>query len=126
MNKNYYKELSRRYFEAGLSPREDRLLLEFLATTEDPEFNEVKAVAAFFAQGRSVHPAAVVSAPRRTWVPATIAAAAALAIVSVSVLIGTEQRHQSADSLASMENTLTTIFSSGADFESELSELLNQ
>lgn len=126
MNKNYYKELSRRYFEAGLSPREERLFLEFLATTEDPEFNEVKAVAAFFAQGRSAHPATIVPAARRTWVPATIAAAAAVAIVSVSVLIGTEQRRHSADSLASMENTLTSIFSSGADFESELSELLNQ
>lgn len=126
MNKNYYKELSRRYFEAGLSPREERLLLEFLATTEDPEFNEVKAVASFFAQGRSVHPAVVMPITRRTWIPATIAAAAAVAIVSVSVLIGTEQRRHSADSLASMENTLTSIFSSGADFESELSELLNQ
>lgn len=126
MNKNYYKELSKRYFDADLSQLEERRLLAFLATTDDPEFNELKAVAAFLAKGRSVHPAAIAPTARRTWIPATIAAAAAVAIVSVSVLIGTEQRHHSADSLASMENTLTSIFSSGADFESELSELLNQ
>lgn len=121
MNKSYYKRLCRDWFEAALSPREERRLKAFLATTEDPEFDEAKAVIGYFATGRamSVKPA------RRAFRPwfSIVAAAAA---ISAIFIIGTTIHNNSRDAIASMESTLTEIFSSRADVEGSLTSLLNQ
>ena len=54
MNKNYYKQLVRGYFEASLSPKEERRLKAFLASTDDPDgdkaiYREVKTTGALTA-----------------------------------------------------------------------------
>ena len=126
MNKNYYKLLSQRYFDATLSRRQERRLMRFLSTTEDPDFDEVKAVSGYFAAGRSANGAAVRSIDFRPWVYASVVAASLAVVVGVSLIVENARRVRYVESLASMESTLTSIFSSGADVESELSILLTQ
>lgn len=126
MNKNYYKRLSQRYFDATLSQRQERRLMRFLSSTDDPEFDEVKAVAGFFAAGRSVNCSAVRRIDLRPWVYASAVAASLALVVGISLIVGNARRVSYSESLTSMESTLTSIFSSGADVESELSTLLTQ
>ena len=126
MNKNYYKRLSQKYFEATLSQREERRLMRFLATTEDQEFDEVKAVAGYFAAGRMVRESAITRIDFRPWVYASAIAASLAVVVGVSLIVENARRVRYTESLASMESTLTSIFSSGVDVESELSTLLTQ
>ena len=126
MNKNYYKLLSQRYFDATLSRRQERRLMRFLSTTEDPDFDEVKAVSGYFAAVRSANGAAVRRIDFRPWVYASVVAASLAVVVGVSLIVENARRVRYVESLASMESTLTSIFSSGADVESELSILLTQ
>jgi len=124
MNKNYYKKLSQRYLDVALSPREERRLIAFLSKTEDPEFDEVKAVASYFAQGKALHaPAREVRTLRRWLVPAGIAAAL---LIGVSLTLAFQHAKREEGAIQSMERTLASIFSSGTDIETELSELLTQ
>jgi len=126
MSKNYYKRLSQRYFDADLTPRQERRLMRFLARTDDPAFDEVKAVASYFLTGRSVHPAED-PVRRVSYHPLAYASTltAALAVVaSAFLIVGHIHKDRSAAQLASMEDTLTSIFSSGTDVETELSDLL--
>ena len=53
-NKSYYLDLAERWFDALLTEDEERELKAFLAGTDDPDFDEVKAVAGFFATGKAV------------------------------------------------------------------------
>lgn len=126
MNKNYYKRLSQQYFEATLSQREERRLMRFLSTTTDPEFDEVKAVTGFFAAGKNANGSVVCHIDFRPWVYATAVAASLAIVVGISLIANNARRVRYTESLASMESTLTSIFSSGADVESELSTLLTQ
>lgn len=122
MNKNYYKELIQKYLDAALSPREERRLMAFLSKTEDPEFDEVKAVASYLAQGKSMHAPVKRVRPVRHWmVPAGIAAAL---LIGVSLTLTFQRAQREEVAIQSMERTLASIFSSGTDIETELSELL--
>ena len=56
-NKQYYIDLAERWFDALLTEEEERALKAFLASTDDPDFDEVKAVAGYFATGKAVHEA---------------------------------------------------------------------
>ncbi len=125
MNNNYYKKLSLKYFEATLSPREERRLKAFLATTRDPDFDDAKAVVGYFAAGRAAAGRIVRPASWR-WIPVTAISAAAAIAVIVGVHIGKEKQIPGNEALASMENTLASIFSSGTDVETELSGIMNQ
>lgn len=122
MNKNYYKKLKTKYFEATLSPWEERRFKSFLSRTDDPEFNDAKAVAGFFAAGKADAGGLVI---RRIW-PVIAAAASAAAIILLTIHVGQLRRNSSIEAICSMENTLADIFSSGTDVETELLELLNQ
>ena len=51
-NKSYYMDLADRRFEGLLTEDEELELKSFLASTEDPDFDEVKAVAGYFAMGK--------------------------------------------------------------------------
>ncbi|MBR2226690.1 MAG: hypothetical protein IJ893_02355 [Bacteroidales bacterium] len=53
-NKSYYLDLAERWFDALLTEDEERELKAFLAGTDDSDFDEVKAVAGFFATGKAV------------------------------------------------------------------------
>lgn len=125
MNKNYYKQLSRRYFEASLSPRQERRLMRFLSRTEDSDFDAIKAVAGYFAAGkdlRASNPICPVFFRPWLWVPSVVAAI--VVVISISVGVDISRKTRQADSLASMENTLIAMFSAGADVDAELSNIM--
>ena len=53
-NKSYYMDLAERRFEGLLTEAEELELKSFLASTEDPDFDEAKAVAGYFAMGKAL------------------------------------------------------------------------
>lgn len=125
MDKQYYKQLSLAYFEAALTDAEERRLKAFLASTDDPEFDEVKAVAGYFATGKAIRgdrrsraiPAS------RFWRVAVAASVAAILTVSVTTAYITHENRKKA--LTTMESTLTAFFSSGTKVENSIAEILN-
>ena len=141
-NKAYYITLSERWFDALLTEDEERALKAFLASTDDPDFDEVKAVTGYFATGKAVHKAqeAIPRPERRgqithrlTW--AAIAVAASLLLFAA---IGLQHRQndcyilaygeKSTDpklALADMSATLEGIFGEGEDINEELFDLFN-
>ena len=141
-NKAYYITLSERWFDALLTEDEERALKAFLASTDDPDFDEVKAVAGFFATGKAVYGAQEASRrpalQRRTtlrlaW--AAIAVAASLALVAAIglhyqwqnqcyILAYGEKSTDKELVLASMEATLSSLFGTAPDIEKELETLL--
>lgn len=141
-NKAYYITLSERWFDALLTEDEERALKAFLASTDDPDFDEVKAVAGFFATGKAVYGTQEASRrpaqQRRTtlrfaW--AAIAVAASLALVAAIGLHNQRQNQcyilaygeKSTDkelALESMEATLSSLFGTAPDIEKELETLL--
>lgn len=141
-NKAYYITLSERWFDALLTEDEERALKAFLASTDDPDFDEVKAVAGFFATGKAVYGAQEArrrpAQQRRTthrlaW--AAIAVAASLALVAAIGLYNQRQNQcyilaydeKSTDkelALESMEATLSSLFGTAPDIEKELETLL--
>ena len=74
-----YKAWIDRYFDAALSPSEEAEFRRFLATTDDPAFDGVKAVMGYFAV-ESARRAAPVR-PARRW----LAVAASVAVVVFGV-----------------------------------------
>ena len=144
-NKSYYMDLAGRWFDASLTGDEEWELKSFLATTEDPDFDEVKAVAGFFATGKAARKAAgpqraEASASRRQaplrfrWA-AAVAVAASLALV---VAIGLYHRQndcyilaygeKSTDpqlALADMSATLEGLFADGENVGEELFDIFN-
>lgn len=125
MNKNYYKQLSRRYFEASLSPRQERRLMRFLSRTEDSDFDAIKAVAGYFAAGKDLRASnSICPVFFRPWLWVPSVVAAVVVIISISVWADTSRRTRQAESLTSMENTLIAMFSAGADVDAELSNIM--
>lgn len=141
-NKAYYIDLSERWFDALLTEDEERVLKAFLASTDDPDFDEIKAVAGFFAMGKAVYGAQEENhrparqrrtAHRLAW--AAIAVAASLALVAAIGLYNQRQNQcyilaygeKSTDkelALESMEATLSSLFGTAPDIEKELETLL--
>ena len=143
-NKSYYLDLADRWFDALLTGDEERELKSFLATTEDPDFDEVKAVAGFFAVGKAAARKAAepqrpeVSTSRRLapvrfrWA-AALAVAASLALVAAIglyhrqndcyILAYGEKSTDPELALADMNATLTGLFAAAPDIETELETL---
>ena len=141
-NKAYYIDLSERWFDALLTEDEEHTLKAFLASTDDPDFDEVKAVAGYFAMGKATHgPQEASQKPtqeRRTTLRLTWAAIAVAASLAVVAAIGLYHRQndcyilaygeKSTDpklALADMSATLEGIFGEGEDVSEELFDLLN-
>ena len=140
-NKSYYLDLAERWFDALLTGDEERELKAFLAGTDDPDFDEVKAVAGFFATGKAVATEKVsidthispVSV-RFRWI-ATVAVAVSLAFVAAIglrhrqndcyILTYGEKLTDSQAALADMTATLADLFEEGEDVGVELSDLFN-
>ena len=138
-NKAYYKDLSERWFEALLTEDEERALKAFLASTDDPDFDEAKAVAGYFATGKAVH--GVKEANRRPrqvtrllpWTAVAVAASLALvAAIGLShrqndcyVLAYGEKSTDPKLALADMSATLGGIFADGENVGEELFDLFN-
>ena len=137
-NKSYYLDLAERWFDALLTEDEERELKAFLAGTDDPDFDEVKAVAGFFATGKAVK--ASVDA-RRSPTPVRFRWAAAIAIAASLVLVAAiglyhrqndcyilaygEKSTDSELALADMTATLAGLFEQSEDVGEELFDLFN-
>lgn len=140
-NKQYYIDLSERWFEALLTEEEEDALKAFLASTDDPDFDEVKAVAGYFATGKAVHgaqktnrwPAKRQQMHRLAWVAIAIAASLALfAAIGLYhrqndcyILAYGEKSTDPKLALADMSATLEGIFGEGEDVSEELYDLFN-
>lgn len=79
---DYWLDACNRYFDASLSPDEELQLKQFVASTSDPRFSEVKAVMGFASLGRKLH-----AKPRsqRRIAPWLAAACIALLVASAAV-----------------------------------------
>ncbi len=131
MNKKYWNSLVDRYFEGETTEAEESELKAFLASgeSEDPCFDEAKAVMGLFVAGR--RRAAKVRRRRKAAVWMSAAAVTAI-FVSVGVLMerqtcvmwenGVEITDRQ-EIIASAEDALFNIFSSGTDAEEELVNL---
>lgn len=116
MEKNDYLRLKERYLEALATPEEIRALQEYIVKTDDPDFDDVKAIFSFFALGRQVH--GTVPSRKHPLRPLMVTAIAASLLLFVFAGIRLAYRHdtpaptatsRNADILA-MESTLTEIF----------------
>ena len=136
-NKSYYLDLAERWFDALLTEDEERELKAYLAGTDDPDFDEVKAVAGFFATGKAVAAEKASVDARRRFLPwaATVAIAASLALVAAIglhhrqndcyILAYGEKSTDTQAALADMTATLAGLFEEGEDVGVELSDLFN-
>lgn len=125
MDKKYYKKLSNAYFEAALSDSEERTLKAFLASTDDPDFDEVKAVAGYFATGKTIHGncrSRAIGLPRYWRIAVAASIAAILSAPLVTTYITNQNRKKA---LSTMESTLTAFFSSGTKVENTIANLFN-
>lgn len=65
-DKQYWIKLSVKYFDAKTTEREEAQLREFVATNEDPDFDELRAVMGFAALGRRMERDAKAQQNKRT------------------------------------------------------------
>lgn len=139
-NKSYYMDLADRWFDALLTGDEELELKSFLASTEDPDFDEVKAVAGYFAAGKALskgRPAATASPlPRAAGFRWAAAFAAACLVLVAAIGLYHRQNNcyilaygeKSTDVqlvLADMSATLEGIFGESEDVGEELFDLFN-
>lgn len=149
--KAYYMDLAERWFEAETSEAEERELKSFLATTDDPAFDEVRAAMGFLCAARAADSSVSQRLPqndktvRRTFrlvpvlaVAASVAAAFFIGRMSatplqvvvedggsyVSYVHGVEVADEDF-AVASMESTLSDLFSSVPDPMTDLSLIFN-
>lgn len=133
-NKQYYIDLTDRWFDALLSPGEERELKAFLAKTEDPDFDEIKAVMGYFVTGKALAGRPSSRPGRRlAWTAVAVAASVALVIAiglrprqnECYILAHGEKTTDPRRALESMNSTLSDLFSTGEDVEAQLSDLFN-
>ena len=82
-DKQYYIELANRYFDAETSVAEEKELMQFLASTDDPDFEDAKVVMGFSALASKAYGEAP-KANRKTfrrWAMAVAAAVVALLVM---------------------------------------------
>lgn len=139
-NKSYYMDLADRRFEGLLTEDEELELKSFLASTEDPDFDEVKAVAGYFAMGKALskgRPAAT-ARPLARGAGFRWAAALAAACLALVLAVGLYHRQHDCYILAygekstdeqlafdDMSATLEGIFGESEDVGEELFDLFN-
>ena len=136
MTQEYWKELIEKYFEAETTPEEERALRGFLARTDDPAFDEAKAVLGYFSAERGRRAAR----GRVRRLTSLAAAAAGLALAAVlghtfasraeSTCVMYAYGEKTTDSqyiINDMHNTLSDLFSDsqGPDVAAQLTELFN-
>jgi hypothetical protein len=122
-DKEKYTLLMQRYWEAETTPEEERELARYAASVDDPDFEEIRGVLGYLSIGRKLE-AAPTGTVSLFWRRA--AGIAAAVVVGGLLLFERAWTDGHADALTSMESTLTDIFSSGTDIETELSEILDQ
>jgi hypothetical protein len=125
-DKEKYTALMQRYWNAETTPGQEQELARYAARVDDPDFDGIRGVLGYLSIGRYKNNYApkIASTPWQRIIG--LAAAAVLAAVCGTFLYERKQASNTAEILASMESTLTAIFSSGTDIETELSDILNQ
>lgn len=137
-DKQYYTELANRYFDAETSVAEERELREFLATTADPDFEEVKVVMGFASMASRAYGFAPKARPKmlRPWAMAVAAAVVAL-LVMVPFVKGNnpdclmiaegETTTNSEEVISEMDREMALLFSSSEEHsvESEMEVIFN-
>jgi hypothetical protein len=133
---DYWKELIDKYFEGETSPEEERALRGFLARTDDPAFNEARAVLGYFSAQRSRR-AARSRAGRLTGLLAAAAAIAIVAVLGHALIPRTddtciiyaygEKNTDTQSVLDDVHQTLSDLFgdNQGPDVTAQLTELFN-
>lgn len=136
MTQDYWKNLIERYFEAETTSEEERALRGFLASTDDPAFDEARAVLGYFSAQRSRRAAR----GRVRKLTGLLAAAAGIALVAflghaliprtddTCIIYAYGEKNTDAQIvLEDVNNTLTTLFggSQGPDVTAQLTELFN-
>lgn len=127
MDKSDYLQLKKRYFEALTTPDENRALKAFVFRTDDPDFDDVRAVLSYMGTGLHVHLRQ--TRRRRNYRPLVYAAVAAS--IAIALFVGTRSGNKNPsvqpvpgthEDILAMERTLTHIFShTHTDIESQLS-----
>lgn len=137
MTQDYWLRIIEKYFEAETTPEEELALREFLAGTEDPAFDEAKAVLGYFSAQRSRRAAR----GRVRRLTALAAAAAGLALVAVLghaflapqaaddciIYAYGEKNTDTQTVINDMNQTLADLFgdNQGPDVTAQLTELFN-
>ncbi len=134
MTNDYWKSLVEKYFEAETTPEEEERLRGFLAVTEDPAFDEAKAVMGYFSV-RNGQRAARSSVRRIMSVAAAAAAISIVAVLGLHVLgrdtcmmvAYGEKTTDKTIVMNDVHDTLTSLFvdDQGPDVAGQLSDLFN-
>ena len=83
-SKNYYKHLVQKYFDAQTSQREEDRLKRYLASVDDPWFDEAKAVMGYVCLQRRLHS----SKKQRSYAPLWICGSLAAAGLAGALIFG--------------------------------------
>ena len=137
--KEKYKLLSQRYWEAVATPEEERELARYVAATDDPDFAEIRGVLGYLSVGRKKR-----ARRARTVRMYSLAAAAAGIVVvialSLSLFAGRPERmddlcvshaygvrtYDSEAIMASVESSLADFFAGGTPAEIKLIEMFQR
>lgn len=139
MNKTEFIQLREKYLEALTTDAEEAALRDYLAITDDPDCDDLKAMFSYYAVGRAVHGPTQIHGPaqvhapshtRRPW-PAMAAAAALVVAITAGIHLYNRQQCYTlaygeritdrSSVINYMEAALTDIFSTGTDVGTELS-----
>lgn len=138
-DKEKYTELARRYWEAETTPEEERDLARYAASTDDPEFDELRGVLGYLSVGRRNR----AGRGRRIRMYSFAAAAAgivAVVAVSLSLLAGRStpaddicvsyaygvRTAESEVIMASVESSLADFFTGDTPAEIQLTEMFQR
>ena len=92
--KEKYKALVQRYWEAGTTPEEERALALYAAGTDDPDFEEIRGVLGYLSIGREKK----ARKTRNVWMYSFAAVAACIvAFVAIGLNLGKQESIAASD-----------------------------
>ena len=93
-DKEKYKALMQRYWEAETTPEEERKLAMYAAATDDPDFEEIRGVLGYLSIGREKK----ARKTRKVWMYSFAAVAASIvAVVAIGLNLGKESSGHASD-----------------------------
>ena len=131
--KEKYLDLMRRYFDAETSPEEEKILAQYAASSDDPDFEALRGVMGFLSIGRRRRARQV-----RVFRSFAAAAAAVAILVSAGVIASTrDNRNYSLYAygekvsdpeviMSAVETSLEDFFSTGTSAETNLIEMYDR
>ena len=133
-DKDKYLELMRRYFDAETSPEEEKALALYVASTDDPAFEDLRGVLGYIGIGRQIK-----AKKARAVRFYSIVAAASVAIVTAIGITLSNQNHNSCIRytygnkdvdetliMESVESSLADFFAGKTPAEANLFELFER